>query len=191
RAILGGHWSHLRHFFDANIFYPAPLTLAYSEHLIPEALQIFPIYALTGNPILCYNLLFLSTFALSGVGMFLFARELTGSVVAALVGGLLFAFVPYRVPQSSHLQMLSSQWMPFALYGFRRWTVTGRPRALVGATAAVVTQGLSCGYYLLYFSPFAAAYIVCELWRRDRLTDRRAWMALIIAAIVAAIVVVP
>src|SRR2546430_9698879 len=120
RAILGGHWSHLRHFFDANIFYPAPLTLAYSEHLIPEALQIFPIYALTGNPILCYNLLFLSTFALSGVGMFLFARELTGSVAAAFVGGMLFAFVPYRVPPAWHLPMRSWRWLPLALSGFLR-----------------------------------------------------------------------
>src|SRR5215467_6506713 len=102
RAILGGHWSHLRHFFDANIFYPAPLTLAYSEHLVPEAIQIFPVYALTKNPILCYNLLFLSTFALSGLGMYLLVRELTGSAVAAFVGGLLFAFAPYRIPQSSH-----------------------------------------------------------------------------------------
>src|SRR6185436_7119059 len=87
RAILAGQFSHLRHFFDANIFHPAPLTLAYSEHLIPQAVQIFPVYALTGNPILCYNLLFLSTFVLSGLGMFLFARELTGSTVAAFVGG--------------------------------------------------------------------------------------------------------
>src|SRR5262252_8531720 len=112
RAILGGHWSHLRHFFDANIFYPAPLTLAYSEHLIPEALQIFPIYALTGNQILCYNLLFLSTFALSGLGMFLFARELTGNAAAAFVAGLAYAFAPYRFSNLSHLQVLSSAWMP-------------------------------------------------------------------------------
>jgi hypothetical protein len=191
RAILGGHWSHLRHFFDANIFYPAPLTLAYSEHLVPEAIQIFPVYELTRNPILCYNLLFLSTFALSGLGMFLFARELTGNAAAAFVGGLLFAFVPYRLPQSSHLQMLSAQWMPFALYGFRRWTETGRTRALVGATAAVVVEGLSCGYYLLYFSPFAAAYVVWELWRRDRLIERRAWIGLAIAAICAAGAILP
>src|SRR5258705_6747632 len=165
RAILTGHFSHLRTFFDANIFHPAPLTLAYSEHLVPHALQIFPIYALTKNPILCYNLLFLSTFVLSGLGMFLFAREVTGSTAAAFVGGLVFAFAPYRLPQASHLQVLSSQWMPFALYGFRRWVVAGRLRALAGATASGVLQGLSSGYYLLYFTPFAAAYVVWGLWR--------------------------
>src|ERR1044072_6014124 len=129
RAILTGHFSRLSTFFDANIFHPAPLTLAYSEHLVPQALQIFPIYTLTRNPILCYNLLFLSTFVLSGLGMFLFARELTGNTAAAFLGGLLFAFAPYRIPQASHLQVLSLQWVAFALSGFTRWGVGGRGRA--------------------------------------------------------------
>ncbi|HXD18736.1 MAG TPA: hypothetical protein VN654_17100 [Vicinamibacterales bacterium] len=191
RGILAGYSSHLRHFFDANIFHPAPLTLAYSEHLVPQAVQIFPVYALTGNPILCYNLLFLSTFVLSGLGMFLFARELTGSTVAAFVGGLLFAFAPYRVPQASHLQVLSSQWMPFALYGFRRYFEGGRTRALAGATAAIVLQALSCGYYLLYFSPFAALYAAWEMWRTGRLRDRRTWLSLTAAAATAALVLAP
>src|SRR6185295_7036193 len=191
RGILAGYSSHLRHFFDANIFHPAPLTLAYSEHLVPQAVQIFPVYALTGNPILCYNLLFLSTFVLSGLGMFLFARELTGSTVAAFVGGLLFAFAPYRVPQASHLQGLFSQWMPFALYGFRRYVEGGRIRALAGASVAVVVQGLSSGYYLLYFSPFVAAYVFCELWRVGRLRDRRLWLSLTVAALAAVMLVTP
>ena len=191
RGILQGHYSHLRHFFDANIFHPASLTLAYSEHLLPQAIQIFPIYALTRNPILCYNLLFLSTFVLSGLGMFLFAREVTGSTAAGFIGGLLFAFAPYRIPQSSHLQVLSSQWMPFAMYGFRRYFDGGRPRALIGATAAVILQGLSSGYYLLYFSPFAVVYVVWEMWRKGRLTDRRTWFALVTAAAIAGVVIAP
>jgi len=191
RGILQGHYSHLRHFFDANIFHPAPLTLAYSEHLVPQAIEIFPIYALTKNPILCYNLLFLSTFVLSGLGMFLFAREVTGNTAAAVVGGLLFAFAPYRIPQSSHLQVLSSQWMPFAMYGFRRYFEGGRTRALIGATAAVIVQGLSSGYYLLYFSPFAVAYVLWEMWRTGQLKDRRMWFALSAAAGVTALVIAP
>ena len=191
RGILHGHFSHLTHFFDANIFHPAPLTLAYSEHLVPQAIQIFPIYALTRNPILCYNLLFLSTFVLSGLGMFLFTRELTGSTPAAVVGGLLFAFAPYRIPQASHLQVLSSQWMPLAMYGFRRYFDGGRTPALIGATVAVVVQGLSSGYYLLYFTPFAVAYVLWEMWRNGRLNDRRTWFSIIAAGMAAAAVIAP
>jgi hypothetical protein len=191
RAILGGDVSRLQHFFDANIFYPAPLTLAYSDHLIAQAAAILPVYAATGNPILCYNLLFLSTFVLSGLGMYLLVRELTGSAIAGLVAGLLFAFAPYRIPQSSHLQVLSSQWMPFTLYGLRRYFETGRVRALAGASLALVAQNLSCGYYLLYFHPFVAAYVLWEIAQRRLWRHRTVWIRLSLAALGVAAATIP
>ena len=49
---LAGDLGALRNFWNANIFYPEPLTLAYSEHLFAQAVQILPVYALTGNIIL-------------------------------------------------------------------------------------------------------------------------------------------
>lgn len=191
RAILGGDVSRLQHFFDANIFYPAPQTLAYSDHLFAQAAAIFPVYAATGNPILCYNLLFLSTFVLSGLGMYLLVRELTGSSIAGLVAGLLFAFAPYRIPQSSHLQVLSSQWMPFTLYGVRRYFETGRVRALAGASLALVAQNLSCGYYLLYFPPFVAAYVLWEIAQRRLWRHRTVWIRLSLAALGVAAATIP
>jgi hypothetical protein len=64
--VLSWDATHLgRGWWSANIFAPHPLSLAYSEHYLPQAIQALPIYAATKNPILCYNLLFLSTFALS------------------------------------------------------------------------------------------------------------------------------
>jgi hypothetical protein len=194
--ILRGDLSRLSEFFAGNIFYPAPLTLAYAEHLFPQALQILPIYALTRNPILCYNLLFLSTFVLSGLGMYLFVRELTGNPIAAFVAGLLFAFAPYRLPQSPHLQVLSSQWMPFALYGFRRFFAArdagGRGiRPLAGAALALIAQNLSCGYYLLYFSPFAGAYVLWEIGRRGLFRQWAVWGQLSLAAAVVLAATVP
>ncbi|MBM3820017.1 MAG: hypothetical protein FJW14_13505 [Acidimicrobiia bacterium] len=191
RAILTGDLSRIRSFFDANIFHPAPLTLAYSEHLIVQAVQVFPIYVISENPVLCYNLLFLSTFVLSGLGMFLLVRELTGNWLAAFVAGLVFAFAPYRVPQSSHLQVLSSQWMPFVFYGLRRYFDSGRLAPLGGAAAALIAQGLSSGYYLLYFPPFAAAYALWEIGRRRLWRSRAVWLHLAAAAALAAIVTAP
>jgi hypothetical protein len=183
RAILGGDLARIPRFFDANIFFPESLTLAYSEHLFAQAVQVFPIYLATRNPILCYNLLFLSTFVLSGVGAYLLVRELTGSWRAAFVAGLLFAFAPYRIPHSAQLQVLSSQWMPFALYGFRRYFATGRRAALAGAAAALVAQNLSCGYYLLFFPPFVGAYALWEITARRLWRSRRLWTDLAVAAL--------
>src|SRR5581483_6253232 len=117
--------------------------LAYSDHLTAQALQVLPVYALTHDPVLCYNLLFLSTFVLSGLGMFLLGRDLTGSPIAGFVAGLAYAFAPYRFANLPHVQVLSSAWMPFVLFGFRRFLETRRPALLIGASAAWVMQNLS------------------------------------------------
>ena len=193
-AIVRGDFSRIAAFYDANIFYPAPLTLAYAEHLFAQAVQVLPVYAATKNPILCYNLLFLSTFILSGLGMYLLVRELTDSAWGAFAAGLLFAFAPYRMPQGGHLQILSSQWMPFALYGLTRYfSAVARgarhDRALAGGSLALVAQNLSCGYYLLYFMPVAAAYGFWEMLRRRLARQRRVWISLSIA--LAGVVIVP
>ena len=39
------------------------------------------------------------------------------------MAGLAFAYAPYRLGQLSHIQVLSSYWMPLALVGFRRYFV--------------------------------------------------------------------
>ncbi|MGH9346733.1 MAG: hypothetical protein ACRD26_05645, partial [Vicinamibacterales bacterium] len=191
RAIAGGSLDRIASFFDANIFHPAPLTLAYSEHLFAQVLQVLPIHLASGNPILGYNLLFLSTFVLSGLGAFLLVRALSGSARAAFVAGLLFAFAQYRWTHVSHLQVLSAQWMPFVLYGCRRYFDTGRRRALAGAAAALTLQNLSSGYYLLYFAPMAALYVVWEMAARHRWSSRRTWADLAMAALLAALATLP
>lgn len=190
-AFLSGDFSALGRYWHGNIFYPEPLTLAYSEHFTAQMLQALPVLAATDNVVLSYNLLFLSTFVLSGLGMFLLVRDITGRPIAAFVAGLAFAFAPYRIDQWSHLQVLSSQWMPFVLYAFRRYFETGRRRALVGGSAALIAQNLSCGYYVMFFSPFVAAYVLYEMTTRRRLGDWAAWRAFGIAGIVVALVTLP
>src|SRR5262249_18638857 len=167
--------------WNANIFHPHPLTLGYSEHLAAQAFQILPIYWATGNPILSYNLIFLSTFVLSGLGAFLLVRDLTDNPRAAFVAGAAYAFAPYRVASLPHIQVLSSAWMPFVLYGFRRYFATRRLLPLAGAAAAWLLQNLSCGYYLLFFSPIVVIYLMWELTVRQLWTDARVVGAVTIA----------
>jgi len=188
---LHGDFNALHDYWNGNIFYPERLTITYSEHYTAQMLQSLPLLAATGNIVLCYNVLYLATIVLSGLGMYLLVRELTGRPLAAFVAGLAFAFAPYRISQGSHLQELSSQWMPFVLYGFRRYFVTGRTRALVGASTAFIVQNLSCGYYLLFFSPFVAAYCLYEMADRRLLRNARVWMSLVAAAAVVALVAWP
>jgi hypothetical protein len=182
-AMLAGDAGAYARWWNANIFHPAPLALGYSEHLAPQVVMGLPLWWATGNVLLVYNTLYLATSVLSGLGMFLLVRELTGRPRAALVAGLFFAFVPYRIAQLPHLQVLSSQWMPFVLYAFRRYLEHGRAYALAGAVVALAAQQLSCGYYLLYFSPFVALYLIWEISARRRWHDWRLHAALAFAVL--------
>ena len=190
QAALGDYW-------NANIFHPEPLALAFSEHLFGEVVQILPIYWLTGNLILCYNLLFISSFALSGLGMYLLARDLLtgygeetgrgrGFSPAAFIAGLIFAFIPFRIAQVAHIQSLQAQWMPLALFGFRRYIVGGRRRALAGGSAALLMQNWSNGYYLLFFAPFVSIFLVHQMWTAGRLREWRVWSGLLVAGSIVA-----
>ena len=178
-------------FWNANIFHPEPLALTFSEHLFGQTLQILPIYWLTGNVILCYNLIFVSTFALSAFGTYLLVRDLTGNRLAAFVAGLVYGFLPYRIASVPHVQVMSSQWMPFALYGLNRFVTNGSRQALAGGTAALVMQNWSCGYYLLYFAPFAPLFVMHRMWTLEKLKDLRIWLSLAAAAAVTLVLTLP
>jgi hypothetical protein len=187
-----GSWAA---FWHGNIFHPEPLTLTFSEHLVGLAVQTLPVYVATGNLILCYNLLFLASFVVSGLGTYLLVHRLTGHRGAAFVAGLFYAFAPYRVGQFPHIQVVQSQWMPLALYGFRVFfekstTAAGsgvsRWVALAGGTAALVLQNLSCGYYLMFFAPIVPAYVIYEIADRRLWRDARVWAGLAAAGIATA-----
>src|SRR5436305_14853475 len=111
---------------------------------------------------------------LCGHCMCLLCRDLTCMSAAGFVAGLAFAFAPYRVAAIPHVTVLSSAWMPLVLFGLHRHFASGRLTPLAGAGAAWVVQNLSCGYYLLFFSPVVALYLAWELTRRGLWTDRRA-----------------
>jgi hypothetical protein len=202
RLVLGQE--SLRDYWNANIFHPEPLALGFSEHLFGLVIQILPVYWLTGNLILSYNLLFLSSFALSGLGMFLLVRDLLADpegrgagdrrravILAAFIAGAIFAFIPFRIAQVAHIQSLHAQWMPFALVGFHRFIAYRRRTALAVGTAALLMQNWSNGYYLIYFAPFVPAFVIHQMWTWGRLRDLRAWFAFAAAAVVVALGTAP
>ena len=179
------------HLFDANIFYPERRTLAYSETLLLPAVIAAPLRWMGAGPILAYNLVFLSGFAISGVGMALLVRSLTGSGIAGILSGIIFAFLPFRIDHYPHMQLQQTQCLPFAMWAFHRLLRSGRARdgALFGAFVA--GQVLSCMYYGLLLVPYFA--VVCgALWIAERRAGGPArWQPLVVAALLVAGVTAP
>jgi len=171
-------------FWDAPIFFPSSGTLALSEHYFGVAVLVAPVYWLTRNAVLMYNTAFLLAYTLAGAGMYLLARSLTGNRLAAALAGVIFAFAPYRADHLSHLQMLSSGWMPISLWGLHRFLSSGSRGALAAFAAAFVMQALSNGYFLYFLSFAAALVIVFHLGSR-----RTAWRLVVRELAVAAVVI--
>jgi hypothetical protein len=193
--ILGWDADRLRHglqgLWQAPLFYPAPDTLAWSEHLLGIAVFTAPIYWLSENIVVTYNVAIIGSVVLAGMGVHLLAGELTGRRDAAWVAGLIFACLPYRVAQVGHLQMLYAGWMPLALLGLHRYFRTGSWRPLAGFVAAYVLTALSNGYYFFFL---AVPVVIIAGWRlarqvytRDHAAKTAGHLALAALAIVVAL----
>ncbi|MGD9905575.1 MAG: hypothetical protein AB7U83_19055 [Vicinamibacterales bacterium] len=157
--------------WDAPIFHPHPNTLAYSEHLLGVAVFVAPVYWMTGNAVLTYNVAFLAGYALAGLAMFVLVRRLTGRVDAAAVAGVLFACSPYLASsQIARLQMLTCGWSVLALAELHRFVDSGRRQALVGFVACWVLQTLSNMYLGVFLAlPIAVVVLHGAVLRRPRL----------------------
>ena len=153
-------------------------------------MPLAPIYWLTGNAVLLYNVALIGSFALAGIGMYLLARDLTGRRDAAVLAALAFMWCPNRAPHVTHLQVLMNGWMPIALWALHRYFATGSRRALAGFAAAFVVQGLSNGYFLFFLAVPVAIVAIVELVRhRDRLATHALHLAA--AAIVIGLAIAP
>lgn len=190
-AFGAGDWSTWTSMWDTPIFTPERNTLAYSEHFIGQALQVLPLYAVADQPLLAFNLVFLATFALTGLAAHRLTYSLSGSHLGGAVAGMTCMFSDYRVIWSSHLHMLSVHWWLFALWGIDRVIATRSRWAWAGATAALVMLHLSSNYLMAFTAPFTAAFCVWSLARHGRLRERGAWAALAGAGAVAVAVVLP
>jgi hypothetical protein len=178
--------------WDANIFFPTPAALARSEHFVVQAVMGAPVYAATRSLVLTYNVLYLATFVMSGLFLYLLARDETGDRGAALGAGLLYAFALFRWTQIDHLGGLSSQWMPLALLAASRVARGGRTRSTIGwmaaLAAAAALQVTSSGYYLLFFPPFLAAWAVVVAARSG---SAGAWLRLAASGAAAVLLSLP
>lgn len=146
--------------FNAPIFHPEPLTLAYSEHMIVNAIMAWPVLWLGYNALVAHNVLFLLTFALSGLGGYLLGYQLTGRRAAAWLVGLGFAFSAFRFGHLGHLQILSCQFMPFVLLYLHRWQRAPRWGWALGFGFFWLLQILSCGYHALFISLAVGLFLI-------------------------------
>ncbi len=180
------------HIFNANDFYPHPLSLAFSDSLLGYGPAAF-FGSGTVAALVRYNLLFLFAWALCFFGAYLLARELGLGKLPAAAAGAAFAYAPYRVTEAGHLHVISSGGIPLALFlllrGYRRTSEEGSRGALALVAAGwlvaawQISLGFSLGLQFAYLLAVLALVLVVNRWRSDRRLPHARMLAVTCAGI--------
>jgi hypothetical protein len=175
--------------FDANAFWPAPASLARSEHMLGNVPLFGPVWLATGNPVLAHQATLFASFVLSGLAMAAWAFRWTRDRMAALVAGLAFAVAPVRLWQMGNLQVVSTQYLPLVLLAIDALLAREARAGATALLAAALVLSVGCSYYVGY-----AALVAAAVYAGVRVVGARAWHAippLVVAAALAVAVVLP
>jgi hypothetical protein len=165
------------HLFDAPMYAPALMPLAYSENFLGPSLFALPFFLAGLSPIAVYNLCMLLGFALAAYGGYALARVVTGSLPASLLAGLFSAFLSYKFDHLAHLQIIWSGFLSLllaALLAYWRWP-SWRNAALI--TIAFVLNGLTNIHYFLFGGLALVATLLFFALAAPR-RGRRFWLQL-------------
>lgn len=145
RAVLDQDISPL---LNDEIFYPYGYKLTYGEITPIHTYLGAPLTALFG-PITTYNIFVLFSIILSGVFTCWYVYDLSNSLSAGLVAGLIFSVCPYQIVQiAGHLPLVDTQWLPLILLCLERFIRTRRFGYSVLTGLFIAAFGLSSWYYL-------------------------------------------
>jgi len=166
-AIRGGRSLY----YSDMLFYPRGVSLVYHSFSHVNTAIALLLEPLVGY-VAAHNVTVLLAYLLSGFSMYLLARYLTGSVGAGFVAGLVFTFSTYHIDQSSHLIILTTQWIPLWILAVIRLFHEPYPlrHALLAALFLALTA-LSSWHLLLFSVLWLGFYLVYLLiWERERIT---------------------
>ena len=134
--------------FDANVFFPAPESLRYNEHLLGVSLATLPWAAAGASPVLAYNATWWLAFFLNGLAAFAWLRRFAIDALPAFAGSLVFACSFYVMLHAhGHLHLIWLWPLPLSALLLERWFESPAVwRAAVWL--AVVLMGLLTSWYV-------------------------------------------
>ncbi len=178
-------------FFQGNILYPARDVITYSEHFFTLALLTSPVYYLTKNPLLSYNLLVFFSFVFSALGAFQLVRYLTHNTWAGLLAGVFFAFTNFKFTQITHLNAFFSAFLPYTVLYFHKFWKEGRKRHLLLFFAFFLAQILESWYYFVYVTIIVGLLLIACAWQGRRDFPWKKFLAVVLAMAICLLLLSP
>jgi len=178
--------------FDGRMFHPAADTLAYSDHMIGQALLGLPVWTLTttstglrstpvGNAVLEFNLLILLSYAAGAAAAFAYVRGLVGGTAAAVAAGIAFAFTPLRFRSPQYIQTLVTFFAPLAMLAWLRFVEQPTWRRWRWWVAAWAAHSLMGMYVTVYFALVMGVVAAWSLVAGPTRREPRLWLGTALA----------
>jgi hypothetical protein len=142
----------------------------------PQALLWYPVFQIVRVAGLGWNLFMILPYIIAGTAMFLLIRRMTGSALAGLFGGLVFAYSGTLLAHISHFnQIHAAAWMALVVYGLLL-VREGRQEGVLVASAAFALMILAGHPQVVVYTAYVAGAVVLVWAWTDRRTPR--WSAL-------------
>jgi hypothetical protein len=154
-------------FFDPFLNFPEGWNLASTDTTPTMMLLAIPASWL-GGATWGFNFTMLASYVLSGWSMYLWVRHETGNILAGLLAGTVFAFLPYRMAHFlvGHLNLMGTMFFP--LYFWSLYNLIKNPhrawKLILGASICLGFISGTTPYYIymtvLFSTIFVAVYII-------------------------------
>jgi hypothetical protein len=178
-------------YYTPLLFHPTGVSLVYHNFAWVNIALWLVLEPLTGG-VAAYNLVHLVHVPLCGLAMFALARRLTRSRAAAFIAGLVYAFWPYRMLDTNHPNMVSTEGFPLlmlALWHLFRSRRPVRDGVIAGVLLALVGY---MRWQLLILAVFLIVlYLLYSLIGERRRWDRRVMGGLALMGAVALALMTP
>lgn len=170
------------------LFYPGGANLVYHSFSPLNTLVALALYPLLGR-LAAYNVTMLLNLFLAGVAMGHLARYLTGSTMAGVVAGVIFAFNSYEVYQTAHPVLVTIWPLPWATLAF--WWAVQEGKVKWAVVAGVfVFLSAAASTLILILSAIWFAILVCAFYL-NRTGPRPSLKILFTFGLTTAILVLP
>lgn len=148
--------------FDAPIFYPHDLTLAYSDSILLSGLLTAPFAWLSAAPLPVFNIYVLGSLVAAGVAAMYLGHRLTGSWAAGALAGIIYSLNPYRMQHLERIELLTTAAVPLFFALWHRAAAGGSRVTAMLAGAVLLVQWYS-GMYIALFLMCVAPLVLLEL----------------------------
>lgn len=139
-------------FYTNYVYWPQNVsltlhTLTFFPSLISVIFQFF-----TNNIIIVYNMIFLLTFTISGVGTYSLIKYLYKNQIIAWIGGFAFAFCPYVFAHAyaGHFNLMNTWTIPFYIYFLLRMFDRKKLIDTILASLILIIQTYTDFHYLFF-----------------------------------------